>query len=85
MECYRVKLPPGARLAGFTATGQRMPILPGEYHVHRLRPKVALRAGVDALRFVGPYGPDTDIHVPLAAGADVRLALPPEAVVAVQE
>ena len=48
MECYRVKLPPGARLAGFTATGQRLPILPGEYHVHRLRPKVALRASVDA-------------------------------------
>lgn len=80
MECYRVKVPPGVRLAGYTTAGRRVPILPGEYHVHRLRPKVPLRGAVDALRFVGAYGPDTDIHVPVAAGADVRLALPPQAV-----
>lgn len=84
MECYLIKVPPGARLTGFTAAGQRVPILPGEYHVHRLRPKLPLRTATDALRFVGAYGPDTDIHVPLPAGADVRLALPPQASAAIE-
>lgn len=84
MECYRVKVPPGTRLTGFTADGQRVPILPGEYHVHRFRPKLPLRGRADALRFVGAYGPNTDIHVPLPAGADVQSALPPHASAAVE-
>ncbi|MGM9480267.1 hypothetical protein ACS5PN_03645 [Roseateles sp. NT4] len=49
-----------------------MPILPGEYHVHRLNPKVPLGSKGTALRFVGAFGRDGDIHVPLAEGTDIR-------------
>lgn len=80
MECYRVKVPPGVRLAGYTVAGRRVPILPGEYHVHRMRPKVPVpgRSPAHALRFVGACAPDADIHVPLPESADIRVALPPE-------
>lgn len=80
MECYRIKVPAGVRLAGYTVAGRRVPILPGEYHVHRMRPKVPMPGPgrAHALRFVGAYGPDADIHVPLPESADVSVALPPE-------
>jgi hypothetical protein len=73
-ECFRVRVPEGSRLSGFTAAGQHVPILPGEYHVHRLRPKASL-AGGTALRFVGAHGPDGDVHIRLPEGADPAQAL----------
>lgn len=76
MECYRVEVPPGVHLTGYTVAGRRVPILPGEYHVHRLAPKARLRHALYALRFVGAYGPDGDIHVPLPEDTDIKRALP---------
>jgi hypothetical protein len=73
-ECYRVKVPEGQRLTGFTATGQRVTLLPGEYHVHRLRSKAGL-AGSSALRFVGADGRGNDVHIRLPDGADLGKAL----------
>lgn len=73
-ECYRVKVPEGRRLTGFTVAGQRVPILPGEYHVHRL-PSKAPWAGGAALRFVGAHGPDNDVHIKLPEGVDLGKAL----------
>ncbi|MFG6485119.1 hypothetical protein ACG04R_00470 [Roseateles sp. BYS78W] len=72
IECYRVKVPEGRRLTGFTAAGQRVPLLPGEYHVHRLRPRAA---GATALRFVGADGRGNDVHIKLPDGADLSKAL----------
>jgi len=74
IECYRVKVPEGRRLTGFTVAGQRVPLLPGEYHVHRLPPK-APSIGAAALRFVGADGRGNDVHVKLPDGADVSKAL----------
>ncbi|MDR7268146.1 hypothetical protein J2X20_000775 [Pelomonas saccharophila] len=74
LECYRVKVPEGRRLTGFTVAGQRVPLLPGEYHVHRLPPKAAL-TGAAALRFVGAHGLDNDVHIKLPDGADMSKAL----------
>lgn len=73
-ECYRVKVPEGRRLNGFTVSGQRVPILPGEYHVHRMPPK-ASSAGAAALRFVGAHGRDNDVHIRLPEGVDLSQAL----------
>lgn len=81
MDCYRVKVPPDVRLAGYTAAGRRALILPGEYHVHRMRLKVppgSAHPAPSALRFVGAYGPDVDIHLPLSHDEDIRRTLPPE-------
>ena len=64
IECYRVKVPEGRRLTGFTVAGHRVPLLPGEYHVHRLQPK-APSTGAAALRFVGADGRGNDVHVKL--------------------
>jgi hypothetical protein len=74
MATYLVKIPPGARLAGRTATGQRAVIAPGEHHVHRLRlrakpPRWAAR---EVLRFVGADFRGRDVHVPIPPGADIR-------------
>lgn len=77
MECYRVRVPPGTRLAGYTAAGRRVQILPGEYHVHRMRSKLHA-CGVHALRFVGAYGGQADIHLPLDERSDISRVLPPE-------
>lgn len=73
-ECYRVRVPEGRRLTGVTVAGQRVPILPGEYHVHRLPPK-ALLAGTTAFRFVGAHGRDNDVHIKLPEGVDIGKAL----------
>ncbi len=64
-ECYRVKVPEGRQLTGFSVAGQRVPILPGEYHVHRMPPKASSSAGVVALRFVGAHGRGNDVHIRL--------------------
>ncbi len=74
IECYRVRVPEGRRLTGLTAAGQRVPILPGEYHVHRLPSKAPLAGGA-ALRFVGAHGPDNDVHIRLPEGTDMGTAL----------
>lgn len=78
LECYRVKVPEGRRLTGFTAAGQRVPLPPGEYHVHRLRPK-APSTGATTLRFVGADGRGKDVHIKLPEGADVSQTLCVEA------
>ena len=75
MECYRVKVPEGALLAGYTVAGRRVAIMPGEYHVQRLVPKARLRHAAAALRFVGADGGGGDLHVPLPEGADIVAAL----------
>jgi hypothetical protein len=74
MAYYKVKIPPGVRLAGHTAAGQRAVIPPGEHTVHRLclsvRPS---RWGTkDVLRFVGADFRGRDVHVPIPPGADIR-------------
>lgn len=65
LECYRVVVPEDARLAGYTVAGQRVPIAPGEYVVHRFRPKVPLPDLGEALRFVGADERGYDLHVPV--------------------
>lgn len=75
-ECFRVEVGEGARLTGFTVGGRSVVILPGEYHVHRLTPKVPLRPCTVALRFVGAYRPDEDVHVEVPAGMNLIDALP---------
>ena len=72
-ECYRVRVPEGRRLSGFTVTGQRVRILPGEYHVHRLPSKLP-SAGGAAWRFVGAHGRDGDVHIGLPEGTDMGQA-----------
>lgn len=74
MECYIVKVPEGRRLAGLTTAGKRVPILPGEYHVHRMARRSGT-GGVAALRFVGAYGPDSDVHISVPDGTDIEKAL----------
>lgn len=75
MDLYRVRVPQGRRLTGFTVGGKQVPIAPGEYHVHRLTPKLPGRAVGAALRFVGAHGGAHDVHVPVPAGMDVGDAL----------
>lgn len=60
-------------MTGFTVAGQRVTLLPGEYHVHRLRPKAVLTAA--ALRFVGAHGCGNDVHIKLPDDADVSKVL----------
>ncbi|MBW8756618.1 MAG: hypothetical protein JF586_03310 [Burkholderiales bacterium] len=68
MDCQRVTVPEGANVAGWTAAGRRVRIAPGDYVVHRLRPKVRVDGVVEALRFVGADPHGGDVHVPLPAG-----------------
>ena len=75
MECYRVKVPEGRRLTGSTIGGQRVPIPPGEYHVHRLMPKLTIRPRAAALRFVGACGDGKDVHITVPADMDIGDAL----------
>lgn len=73
-ECYQVCVPDGRRLTGLTVAGQRVPILPGEYHVHRLPPKAGV-PGETTLRFVGAHGGENDVHIRLHEGADLCATL----------
>jgi len=75
ITCYRVRVPDGHRLSGFTTRGQPVPILPGEYLAHRVEPKVPWLAVRGMLRFVGADGRDRDIHVPLPDADDLSEAL----------
>ena len=63
MECYRVHIPDGVRVSGVTAAGSATAVLPGEYLVHRLRPKAAV-SNQALLRFVGADAAGHDVHVP---------------------
>lgn len=75
MECYRVKVPEGRRLTGSTIGGQRVSILPGEYHVHRLMAKLSTRPRAAALRFVGACKDGKDVHITVPADVDIGDAL----------
>jgi len=82
MLCYRVEIPDGARVVGTTAAGDRAAVLPGEYLVHALRPK--LPSARPVFRFVGADALGRDVHVPLdsfaafLAGQTARPRLPSE-------
>jgi hypothetical protein len=75
VECFRVKVPEHSHLVGFTATGKRVAVLPGEHVVHRVKPKVPWRGAGEALRFLGADGSGRDVHVPLAPDADIEAVL----------
>ena len=77
MECYRVRVPDGHRLTGHTAKGRRVPIMPGEYLVHRFVPKVPpwREKGLAALRFVGADGAGNDVHLGVPFNASIADAL----------
>ena len=64
MECHRVFIPAGVKVAGATAGGQATCVLPGEYLVHRLVSKLPVQAPA-ILRFVGADPTGRDVHVPL--------------------
>ena len=64
MECYRVHIPIGTGVAGATADGSMTYVLPGEYLVHRLFPKVPTLLS-PVLRFVGADPTGRDVHVAL--------------------
>jgi hypothetical protein len=68
MDCERVTVPAGTRLVGWTATGRRVPIAPGDYVVHRLRPRMPPPGVGETLRFVGadPHGGDVHVALPSA-------------------
>ena len=75
VECFRVKVPAYAGLAGFTASGQRVAVVPGEHVVHRVRPKVPIDGVAEALRFLGADEHGRDVHVAVERGADVHAVL----------
>ena len=66
MECFKIRVPDASALVGATADGAPARILPGEYLVHRLKPRLPDRFS-PVLRFVGAD----------AAGRDVHVCLPP--------
>lgn len=75
VDCYRVKVPEGSKLTGFTATGQRVPIVPGEHIVHRLKPKVRLNGIAEALRFLGADEVGRDVHIPVSCSDELERLL----------
>ena len=64
MECFKLTVPEDTRLRGRTVTGQPVPVYPGEYLAHLLRPKADPRAPA-ILRLVGADALGRDVHVPL--------------------
>ena len=78
MHCFKVRVPDGRSVHGVTASGQPVPVYPGEYLVHRLAPKVG-REMPPILRFVGADAKGRDVHVPLAAGAALQDLVAPAA------
>ncbi len=63
MVCYRVHIPSHTKLAGVTADGQVTTVLPGEYLVNVLQPKIATAQPL--VRFVGADPACRDVHVPV--------------------
>jgi len=66
MENYRVHVPMGTRVSGATAHGESTYVLPGEYLVHRLLPKLPTQLS-PVLRFVGADPAGRDVHVAIGA------------------
>ncbi len=66
MECFKIRVPEESALVGATADGAPARILPGEYLVHLLKPKLPVRSPA-VLRFVGADVAGRDVHVPLPA------------------
>ena len=63
MVCYRVRIPGHTKVAGATADGQTTTVLPGEYLVNVLQPKISTAQPL--VRFVGADPTCRDVHVPL--------------------
>ena len=74
MECYRVHIPIGIRVTGATANGESTCVLPGEYLVHRLFPKLPTQLS-PVLRFVGADPAGRDVHVALGALCNLPASL----------
>ncbi len=74
MACYRVHIPIGTRVAGATANGESTCVLPGEYLVHRLFPKLPTQRS-PLLRFVGADPAGRDVHVALGALCNLPASL----------
>ena len=74
MECYRVHIPMGTRVAGVTAHGESTCVLPGKYLVHRLLLKLPTQVS-PLLRFVGADPAGRDVHVSLGALFDLPASL----------
>ena len=74
MECYRVHIPIGTRVAGATAHGEATYGLPGEYLVHRLLPKLPTQLS-PVLRFVGADPAGRDVHMALEALRNLQAPL----------
>lgn len=63
MVCYRVRVPGHVKVAGTTADGQATTVLPGDYLVNVLQPKIATAQPL--VRFVGADPACRDVHVPV--------------------
>jgi hypothetical protein len=74
MEFYSVHIPIGTRVAGATANGGSTCVLPGEYLVHRLFPKLPTQLS-PVLRFVGADPAGRDVHVALGALCNLPASL----------
>jgi len=61
MECYQVQVPDGIKVSGVTADGRSTTVLPGEYLVHPLGPKIPWSRTV--LRLVGADATCRDVHI----------------------
>ncbi len=66
MECYRVHVPVGTKVAGTTADGCATHVLAGEYLAHRILTKLPTKSP-PVLRFVGADPAGRDVHVRLDA------------------
>lgn len=64
MECFEFTVPEDTQLRGRTVTGQPVPVYPGKYLAHLLRPKAAPQAPA-ILRLVGADAQGRDVHVAL--------------------
>jgi hypothetical protein len=69
MECFELTVPEHTTLRGRTVTGQPVPVYPGKYLAHLLRPRTAPEAPA-LLRLVGADALGRDIHVSLE-GSDL--------------
>ena len=68
VDCYRITVPRNSRLAGYTATGQRVKIAPGEHVVHRMLPNASWPDWPATLRFLGADRAGRDVYVRLEPG-----------------
>jgi hypothetical protein len=75
MECCTFRVKDEPPVYGFTAGGEPLRVLPGDYKVHLRQPSAIARRVGPALRFIGanPRGGDVFVPVPGATAP----ALPP--------